>query len=117
MLQGKHARLAQVIGMQKLSLKGVPVPQQVTVAAPLFFCLMEAANKGWHYMAAAWVIVVARPIEIGGHQADRIKAVLKRSAWQSLIPAILAMAYQALVGSSAPVSRDSSRIGCSANFG
>jgi hypothetical protein len=34
-----------------------------------------------------------------------------------MIPAILAIAYASFVGSSAPVSRLDSRIGCSANFG
>jgi hypothetical protein len=34
-----------------------------------------------------------------------------------MIPAIFAIAYASLVGSSAPVSSESSRIGCSAYFG
>ena len=41
----------------------------------------------------------------------------RRYASQSLMPAILAMAYGSFVGSSVPVSNDSSWIGCGANFG
>jgi hypothetical protein len=37
---------------------------------------MEAADQGSHHMAVRGVVVITGPIEIGGHQADRIKAVL-----------------------------------------
>ena len=41
----------------------------------------------------------------------------RRNAWQSLIPAILAMAYHSFVGSRGPVRSASSTIGCCANLG
>ena len=41
-----------------------------------FGCLMETANQRGQHMAIVRVIVVARPIEVGGHQADRIKGML-----------------------------------------
>ena len=41
----------------------------------------------------------------------------RRQAWQSLIPAILAMAYHWLVGSSGPVRRYSSLSGCGRELG
>ena len=37
---------------------------------------MEAADQRRQHVAIGGVVVVARPMEIGGHQADRIKAVL-----------------------------------------
>ena len=55
-------------------------------------------------MAVAGVVPIARSTQIGRHQTDGIKAVLEPQRSQSLMPAILAMAYQALVGSRAPVS-------------
>jgi len=68
-------------------------------------------------MAVGWVVVISRAIEIGGHQADRIKAVLAgagpgRVRW----PGDLAIAYQGVVAPMAPVSSDSSVIGWGANF-
>ena len=41
----------------------------------------------------------------------------RRSACTCRTPAIFAIAYASFVGSNGPVSRDDSRIGCSANFG
>jgi hypothetical protein len=37
---------------------------------------MEAADQRRQHVAVGGVLVVARPVEVGGHQADRIKAVL-----------------------------------------
>ena len=37
---------------------------------------MEAADQGSHDMAVGGMVVVAWSVEIGRHQADRIKAVL-----------------------------------------
>ena len=45
---------------------------------------MEAADEGGQHMAAGGVIVVARPVEIGGHQADGIKAVLAPQGFREL---------------------------------
>ena len=39
-------------------------------------CFMEATNQRRQYMAVIRVVVVARPVEVSGHQADRIKAML-----------------------------------------
>jgi len=38
--------------------------------------LMEAADQGREHMAVFAAVVIARPIQVGGHEADRIKAVL-----------------------------------------
>jgi hypothetical protein len=37
---------------------------------------MKAADQGWQHKAVFRVVVIARPIQVGGHQADRIEAVL-----------------------------------------
>jgi len=41
----------------------------------------------------------------------------RRYAWHNLMPAIFAIAYDSLVGSSGPVSSASSAIGCGASRG
>ena len=54
---------------------------------------MEAADQPCQHLTVGWVVVVSR---------------------HSSMPVSVAMAYQELVGSSGPVSSDSSRIGCGA---
>ena len=68
-------------------------------------------------MTIGKVVVVAWSIEVCGHQAYCINAVLPTRASASLMPAILAMAYHSFVDSRAPVRSSSSRIGCLANLG
>ena len=45
---------------------------------------MEAADERGQHMAVSGVIVVAGPVEIGGHQADGIKAVLTAQGFREL---------------------------------
>ena len=66
------------------SLKGVPVPQQLTDLVPHCLASSKRRIQSWQYVAASGVIVVAWPIEIGWHQADCIKAVLEGAALAEL---------------------------------
>ena len=63
------------------------------------------------------IIVISWPYKFVGIRdiASKFFCILKAS--QSLIPAILAIAYHSLVLSSSPSNNDSSLIGCKANFG
>ena len=81
--QSKHAGLAQIIHMQELPQRGAGAP--AGHARGLGFSgLVEAADQGREHMAVFRVVVVARPIQVGGQllrrrlrlQADRIEAVL-----------------------------------------
>lgn len=74
-LQRKHAGLAQIIHMQKLPQGGAGAPAGDAGVATLGR-FVEAADQGRQHVAVGGVVVIARPIQIGGHQADRIKAVL-----------------------------------------
>jgi len=47
---------------------------------------MKATDQRREHVAVFGVIVVARSIEIGGHQADRIKAVLELKARFAQVP-------------------------------
>ncbi len=47
---------------------------------------MEAAVQRRQHVAVGGVVVIARPIEIGGHQTDRIKAVLDAQRFRQLDP-------------------------------
>ncbi len=73
--QRKHAGLAQIIHMQKFPHGGAAAPTSHRGGVSLGR-FVEAADQCWQYVAVGGVVVVARPIEIGGHQADGIKAVL-----------------------------------------
>lgn len=74
-LQGKHAGLAQIIHMQELAQGGTAAPTgHAGVAALGRF--VETTDQGWQHVAVGGVVVVARAIQVGGHQADGIKAVL-----------------------------------------
>ena len=64
----------------------------------LLFWLYGSVGSGPVEHGCRWVIVVARPIEICGHQADRIKSMLETQRFAKLDPAILAIAYQAFGG-------------------
>ena len=37
---------------------------------------MEATNKCRQHMTIFWVVVISWPIQVGGHQADHIEAML-----------------------------------------
>ena len=50
---------------------------------------MKPTNQGSHHMAIRGVVVITGPIEIGGHQADRIKAVLLPQGLTQLDPSNL----------------------------
>ena len=67
-------------------------------------------------MAAARGVVVARPLEVGGHQDDGIKAVQLALCFAELYSGNLAVTYHSLVGSRGSVSKASSLIGYSPNF-
>ena len=79
---------------------------------------MKAAQQGGQHMAVGGVVVVAWPIKIGGHQADRIKAVLTPQSLTEFdatnfgdrIPRVGRL-------QSDPVSSASSRIGCARELG
>ena len=45
---------------------------------------MEAADQGRQHMAVFGVVIVARPIQVGGHEADRIEAVLLTQCFAEL---------------------------------
>ena len=81
-----------------------PRPDHPHAENPAAACrFVETADQRRQHVAVGGVVVVARPIQIGG-----IKAVL---------PVVLAIAYHSLVGSRGPVRSAFSRIGCSANLG
>ena len=45
---------------------------------------MKATDQRSQHMTVIRVIVIARPIQIGGHQADRIKTVLLTQGFAEL---------------------------------
>ena len=66
-------------------------------------------------MAVGGVVVVAWAIQVGGHQADRVKAMLAARSLVVLYTGDLGDGVP--LGSNAPVSKASSRISLSAYFG
>ena len=75
-LQRNHAGLAKIIHMQELPQGGAAAPAGHAGVATLRR-FVEAADQCRQYVAVSGVVVVTRPIQIGGHQADGIKAVLQ----------------------------------------
>lgn len=78
-LQGKDTGLDEVVGMEEFAQWRARTPAgdagAGAVVGPLGG-LVEAADQGRHHVAVFGVVVVAGPVEVGGHQADGIKAVL-----------------------------------------
>jgi len=50
---------------------------------------MKAANQRSHYMAIERVVIITRSIEIGGHQTNRIEAMLPSQGLTELDPSNL----------------------------
>ena len=75
LLEGENAGVAQVVHMQKFAQGRARAPAGHAGLASCLGCV-EAANQAWQHMAIGGVVVIARAIEIGGHQADRIEAHL-----------------------------------------
>ena len=74
--------------MQKLPPRGARAPTGHAGSIG-FLRLMEAANQGSHHMAVGGVVVITRAIEVGGHEADRIKTVLLAQGLTKLDPSNL----------------------------
>ena len=54
----------------------MPVPQRVTVGVAVDLGLVKFPKEGGHHMAVLQVVVVARPVEVGGHGGNEVGPVL-----------------------------------------
>ena len=81
------------------------------------FAYSEPADHGRQDVTVAWVVAVARSIEVRWHQADGIKAMLESERLTELYACDFRDGIPSIGGLKAPDSSDSSLIGCSANLG
>jgi len=58
------------------SRNGVPLPHKVTAGLASGFCLMDFPHQGRDHMTAFQVKIIMQAVEVTGHGADKIRAVL-----------------------------------------
>ncbi len=79
---------------------------------------MEAADqRRQHVAVGGGGVAITRGVEVGGHQVERVKAVLAPPHLAPFDTGIIGDRANSLMDSSAPVRSASSRIVCSAHFG
>ena len=109
-----------VINIQKITARFARAPDSNTRGLR-YLRLVEATDQRGDDVAVFWMVVVARAIEVGGHNAAVVHSVavtvLAVVTFTELDASDFGNGIGSLVGSKTPVSKASSRMGCAAMRG